>query len=291
MHEVYAKSILSAKNGMNLYRGCSHGCIYCDSRSTCYQMNHPFSDIEIKINAPELLEQALKKKRKRCMIGTGSMCDPYLHLEKEYELTRKCLALIDHYNFGVSLLTKSDLILRDLDLLKSIHRKSKCVVQMTITTYNEALCKIIEPNVCTTKRRFEVLNILKEEGIPTIVWMTPLLPFINDTRENIENILAGCVQANVYGILLFDIGLTLRDGNREYFYKNLDTYFPGLKEKYIASYGNAYEVASPNRKELLLLIQNTCKAHGIICDPAALFTYMNTYEDKQAGTQLSLFDL
>lgn len=290
MHEVMAKSILSAKNGMNLYRGCTHGCIYCDSRSTCYQMNHPFEDVEIKINAPQLLEEALKKKRKKCMIGTGSMSDPYLHYEKNYELTRKCLALINQYEFGVSILTKSDLILRDLDLLKSINQKSKCLVQMTITTYDEDLCKILEPNVCTTKRRFEVLNILKEEGIQTIVWLTPLLPFINDTKENIENILADCIKANVYGILLFDIGVTLRDGDRQYFYANLDKYFPGLKEKYQKTYGNAYEIASKNRKELLALIYDTCKKHDIVCDPNALFTYMHTYEDKQAGMQLDLFD-
>lgn len=291
MHEVLAKSILSTHNGMNLYRGCTHGCIYCDSRSTCYQMNHPFEDVEVKINAPELLEEALKKKRKKCMIGTGSMCDPYLHCEKDYELTRKCLALIEQYGFGVSILTKSDLILRDLDLLKRINQKSKCVVQMTITTYNEKLSKIIEPNVCTTKKRFEVLNILKKERIPTIVWMTPILPFINDTRENIENILSDCIKANVYGILLFDIGVTLRDGDRQYFYANLDAHFKGIKEKYIKTYGNAYEIASPNRRELLALIHDTCKKHNIVCDANALFTYIRTYEDKQAGTQLSLFDL
>ena len=181
MHFTEAKSILSAQNGMNIYRGCTHGCIYCDARSTCYQMDHVFEDIEVKINAPELLEQALRKKRKKCMIGTGAMSDPYLHLEKELQLTRRCLELIDEYGFGLAIQTKSDMILRDLDLLKRINQKTKCVVQMTLTTYDEKLCRILEPHVCTTARRIEVLNILKEEGIPTIVWMTPILPFINDT--------------------------------------------------------------------------------------------------------------
>ena len=175
MHEVEAKGILSAQNGMNIYRGCSHGCIYCDARSTCYQMDHPFEDIEVKINAPILLEQALRKKRKRCMIGTGSMSDPYLHLEEKLGLTRRCIELIDAYGFGLAIHTKSDLILRDLDLLKSINQKTKCVVQMTLTTFDEMLCKKLEPNVCTTARRIEVLNIMKEEGIPTVVWMTPIL--------------------------------------------------------------------------------------------------------------------
>ena len=147
MHFVDAKGILSAQNGINLYRGCTHGCIYCDSRSRCYQINHAFEDIEVKQNAPQLLEKALRSKRKKCMIGTGSMCDPYMHCEEQLGLTRRCLEIIDRYGFGLAIQTKSDRILRDLDLLKSINEKSKCVVQMTLTTYDEELCKILEPNV------------------------------------------------------------------------------------------------------------------------------------------------
>lgn len=291
MHEKLAKSILSAQNGMNIYRGCSHGCIYCDARSTCYQMEHEFEDIEVKINAPQLLEQALKRKRKKCMIATGAMSDPYLHLEEKLCLTRQCLELIDYYGFGVSILTKSDLILRDLDLLKSIHRKSKCVVQMTMTTYDEELCKLLEPNVCTTKRRAEVLNIMKEEGIPTICWLTPILPYINDTAENIQGILDYCIQAQVYGILFFDIGVTLRDGDRQYFYHKLEKHFPGMKERYIKHFGNAYEVPSPNRDALIALIRHESMKHHIVCDTNQLFEYLHLYEDKQAGRQLSLFDM
>ncbi|MCI7796526.1 MAG: radical SAM protein, partial [Lachnospiraceae bacterium] len=240
MHEVMAKELLSAQNGMNIYRGCTHGCIYCDARSTCYQMKHAFEDIEVKINAPQLLEQALRRKRKKCMIGTGAMSDPYLHLERELRLTRQCLELIDTYGYGVSIQTKSDMILRDLDLLKSINRKTKCVVQMTLTTFDENLCMILEPHVCTTTRRLEVLNILKTEGIPTIVWLTPILPFINDTEDNIRSLLEECGKAGVYGIITFGIGLTLRDGDRQYFYQKLDRHFPGMKERYIRTYGNAY---------------------------------------------------
>ena len=289
MHEVQAKGILSAQNGMNIYRGCSHGCIYCDARSACYQMDHPFEDIEVKINAPELLEQALRKKRKRCMIGTGAMSDPYLHLEKDLRLTRRCLELIDEYDFGLAIQTKSDMILRDLDLLRSIHRKTKCVVQITLTTYDDELCKILEPNVCPTSRRIEVLNILKEEGIPTIVWMSPILPFINDTKENIGSILEACKRANVYGILTFGIGLTLRDGDRQYYYKKLDEHFPGLKEKYRQTYGNAYELPVPNARELYDYFVRECKASGMEWDEEKLFAHMHAFEDKQAGEQMSLF--
>ena len=189
MHFIDAKCILSGKSGycgMNIYRGCTHGCIYCDSRSKCYQFTHPFEDIEVKQNAPELLERALISKRKKCMIGTGSMSDPYMHCEKELQLTKRCLEIILKYGFGAAVQTKSDLILRDIDLLSEINRNAKCVVQITLTTYDDDLCAILEPNVCNTKRRIEVLEMMKERGIPTVVWLTPILPFINDTKENIK---------------------------------------------------------------------------------------------------------
>ncbi|MBO5461067.1 MAG: radical SAM protein [Ruminococcus sp.] len=224
MHFVNAKGILSANNGMNIYRGCTHGCIYCDGRSKCYGFTHDFEDIEVKQNAPELLERALRSKRKKCMIGTGAMCDPYMHCEENLNLTRRCLEIIDRYEYGLAIQTKSDRILRDLDLLKSINEKAKCVVQMTLTTYDERLCQILEPNVCTTKERVKTLKIFHENGIPTMVWLTPILPFINDTKENIEGILDYCIEANVYGIICFDMGVTLREGDREYFYAALDKY-------------------------------------------------------------------
>ena len=291
MHEIKTKSILSAgKNGMNIYRGCLHGCIYCDARSTCYRMDHPFEDIAVKVNAPELLENALRRKKMRCMIGTGAMSDPYLPIEKDLNLTRRCIELIDRYGFGLSILTKSDLILRDLDLLKSINRKTKCVVQMTLTTYDEKICSIIEPNVCTTRRRFEVLKIMRDAGIPTVVWMTPVLPFINDTEENICGLLDYCTEANVYGIIMFGIGVTLREGDREYFYKQLDRYFPGLKEKYIRTYGNAYEIPSPDQDRLMKLVREKCREHGIICDADELFSYMGRFEDKTEGKQMTFMD-
>ena len=289
MHEIRAKAILSAQNGMNIYRGCQHGCIYCDARSTCYQMDHDFEDIAVKMNAPQLLEQALLHKRKRCMIGTGSMSDPYIPLEKELGLTRKCLELILQYGYGLAIQTKSDLILRDLDLLRQINRTTKCVVQMTMTTYDEELCKVLEPGVCTTKRRFEVLDILRQEGIPTICWMTPILPFINDTRENIEGLLDYCIRAKVYGILEFGIGVTLRDGDRQYFYAQLDRQFPGMKERYQRAYGNQYELPSKEQEELLQLIRYTCAQNGIVNGAENLFSYMHTFEDKAAGEQISFF--
>ncbi len=289
MHFKEVKSILSPRNGMNIYRGCTHGCIYCDSRSKCYNMEHDFEDIEVKSNAPELLEAALRKKRKKCMIGTGSMCDSYMHIELELNHTRRCLEIIDRYGFGLSIQTKSNRILRDLELLKSINRKSKCVVQMTLTTYDESLCKIIEPAVSTTKERFEVLKIMRDNGIPTVVWLDPILPFINDTEENLRGILDYCIRAQVYGIICFGMGLTLRDGDREYFYAKLDRHFPGLKQRYIKKYGYGYEVMSDNNDKLMGIFYNDCKNHGIVSNNDEIFRYLNTFEEKLQVEQLSLF--
>lgn len=292
MHEVYAKGILSSKNGMNMYRGCTHGCIYCDARSTCYRVNADsrFEDIEVKINAPELLEKTLRSKRKKCMIGTGGMTDPYMHCEEKIGLTRRCLEIINKYGFGLAIQTKSDLILRDLDLLKSINNRSKCVVQMTLTTYDEDICKLVEPNVCTTKRRAEVLNILRDEGIPTVVWLTPILPYINDTQENIKGVFDYCKEAQVYGILVFGIGLTLRDGDREYYYSKLDESFPGLKSLYIKTFGNSYEIPARNSHDLYKYLKVLCRDSNIVCDTNKIFNYMTTYEEKGCGEQLTLFD-
>lgn len=289
MHTALAKGILSPKNGMNLYRGCTHGCIYCDSRSTCYNMKHDFEDIEVKINAPELLEKALKNKRKKCMIGTGSMSDSYIHLEHTLNHTRKCLEIIEHYGFGLSIQTKSNRILRDLDLLKKINEKSKCVVQITLTTYNEDLCKILEPRVSTTKERFHVLKIMRDNKIPTVVWLDPILPFINDSVENLLGILNYCIQAKVYGIICFGMGLTLREGSREYFYQKLDENFPGLKEKYHKKYGYAYELMSENNEELMKIFYSICKEHKIVCDNESIFKYLASYEEKEEYEQISLF--
>lgn len=287
MHFVDAKGILSAHNGINLYRGCTHGCIYCDSRSKCYGFTHDFEDIEVKKNAPELLEKALRSKRKKCMIGTGAMCDSYMHCEETLKLTRRCLEIIDYYEYGLAIQTKSNRILRDLDLLKSINEKAKCVVQMTLTTYDEELCKILEPNVCTTKERFKVLQILHENGIPTMVWLSPILPFINDTRENIEGILNYCIRAKTYGIICFGMGVTMREGDREYFYAALDKHFPGMKERYHNKYGYAYELVSDRNAELMELFKQTCQENHIESDVNACFRYLRDFPEKYE--QLTLF--
>ena len=285
MHYVESKSILSKSNGMNLYRGCTHGCIYCDSRSRVYGMNHKFEDIEVKGNCLELLKKELRK-RPPAMIGTGAMTDPYILLETHLEYIRKSLKLIYDYGFGFTCITKSDLILRDLEMLKMINKKTKAVVQMTLTTADDDLCGILEPNVCPTSRRVEVLNILKDEGIPTVVWLCPILPYINDTEDNINSLLDMCIESDVKGIICMGMGLTLRDGNRQYFYSKLDEHFPGLKNKYINEYGNSYSIPSPNENQLMDIFNKRTSDEGILNNHQEIFRYLHQFPQKSYQAKL-----
>ncbi len=285
MHFVRAKGIFTSDYGINIYRGCTHGCIYCDSRSDVYQMNHKFEDIEVKENAPELLKRELIR-RKPFMIGTGAMTDPYIPLEKRLKNVRKCLELIYRYGFGFACLTKSDLVLRDIDLLKKINEKTKAVVQITITTADDDLSRIIEPHVCPTSRRIEVLKKLKENGIPTVVWLCPILPHINDTEENINLILDACIENEVKGVLNLGMGLSLREGNREYFYKKLDEKFPGLKKRYIEEFGDSYFIHSSDNRRLRAILKRRCNEHGILHKQDEIFEYMHRFPEKSVQTTL-----
>ena len=288
MHFADAKGILSPHNGMNIYRGCQHGCIYCDSRSRCYHIDHAFVDIEVKQNAPQLLEAALRRKRSACMVSTGSMSDPYMPCELTLGLTRRCLEIIEEYSCGATVLTKSPEVLRDLELFKRINKKAKAVVQMTLTTADPKLCAVLEPHVAPTAERAAALSVLRDNGIPTVVWLSPLLPFINDTEQNLRAVLDLCIQSEVKGIICFGIGLTLREGNREYFYSALDRSFPGLKQKYIDYFGSAYECASPRSAALMRIFHAECEAHGIMHSNEQIFSYLRDLPNTSCE-QLSFF--
>ncbi len=283
MHEIRAKTLLGTQSspGINLYRGCLHGCIYCDSRSACYRFDHAFTDVAVKVNAPELLERELRARRKRCMIGTGAMSDPYTPPEAGLRLTRRCIELIDRYGFGLAILSKSAALLNDLDIFTSIRRRSKCVVQMTLTTADPALCALIEPNVSSTAARIDALARLRDAGLPTVVWLSPFLPFLNDTRENVEALLRACVEVGVRGVMCFGVGMTLREGNRDYFYQQLDRHFPGMRRRYQAAFGNRYVCNSGNSDALMRLIADTCERHGILYEPDEVFAYLRAFPEGQ----------
>ncbi len=285
MHYVKAKGIFTSDYGINLYRGCTHGCIYCDSRSEIYQFSHKFEDIEVKENAVELLKRELIK-RKPFMVVTGAMTDPYVPIEKRLQHVRKCLELIYRYGYGFSCLTKSDLILRDLDLLKKINEKTKVVVQITLTAADDDLCKIIEPNVCPTSRRVEVLKKLDENNIPAVVWLSPILPHINDSEHNINTILDYCIDANVKGVLNLDMGFSLRQGNREYFYKKLDENFPGLKDRYIDEFGERNFIYGKNYRKLKGIIKNRCQEQGMMYKQDDIFDYVYEFPSDSVQSKL-----
>jgi DNA repair photolyase len=249
-------------------------------------MKHEFEDIEIKRNAPMILEQQLKSRRRPAVISTGAMTDPYMPIEERVEYTRECLKVIKKYGFGVAVLTKSARVLRDLDLLKAINEETKAVVEMTLTTFDDDLCKKIEPYVSTTSQRVEALKTLKKEGIPTVVWLGPFLPFINDTEENLDGLLEYIKDAGVKGIVCFGFGVTMREGNREYFYQKLDEKFPGVKEKYQRKYGLAYSCSSPNHQVLMEKLRAFCKENDILLNRQT-FEYLDEFESK--NEQLSLF--
>ena len=202
---------------------------------------------------------------------------------------RRCLELLDGYSFGASTITKSDLVLRDIDLFDSINRKAKSVLQMTLTIADDRLSRILEPNVCTTTRRYEVLKEFQARQIPTVVWLTPILPYLTDTEENIRRILDYCFDAGVKGIVCWNAGMTLRDGDREYYYRALDRHFPGLSDRYRRQYGDAYEVPSPESSRLMRLFHYECEKHGVLHDPDKCFRY--SAEIPERHEQLSLFGL
>ena len=295
MEFIKAKTILSKVNygdtwygvdyNMNLYRGCPHGCIYCDSRSNCYHIDN-FDIPSGKENALLILENELSKKHDHGVVGIGSMSDTYNPLEKEYEQTRCALKLLSKYNFGVSIDTKSDLILRDLDILKEINSKNNVIIKFTITTPNDELSKIIEPHVCVSSKRFAAIKTLSDNGIFTGIMMNPVLPFITDKKEDIIKLVKLAHESGAKFIQTY-MGMTLRENQRDYYYAKLDKSFPELKEKYINYYGNKYNCPVPNYKNLYKVFTDECDKYGILYNMQDI---INAYKKElKKNEQISLF--
>lgn len=246
---------------MNLYKGCTHGCIYCDSRSNCYHIDN-FDIVRGKENALYILEKELRKKS-RGVVGIGAMSDTYNPLEQQYEQTRKALELIEKYGFGVSIDTKSDLILRDIDLLKKINLNNNVIIKFTITTPNDELSKIIEPNVCVSSRRLKAIKILNDNGIFAGIMMNPVLPFITDNEKDIKELVRLASENGAKFIHTY-MGMTLRENQRDYYYEKLDESFKELKEKYMKYYGDRYDCIAPNYKKLYKVFTEECDKYNIL---------------------------
>ena len=283
MEYVDAKTVLSARNkgksfngadyNINLYRGCSHGCIYCDSRSECYGIED-FDRVRAKKDALKILDDELSRKREKGVISFGAMNDPYNPFEKTERLTRGALELVKKHGFGISLLTKSDLVTRDIDLFKDINRNAPCVIRMTVTAADDELCRRIEPHVAVTSKRFAALKKIADAGIATSVFVCPILPFITDTKENIISIVKKSHESGVRHIYMA-FGVTARQNQRVYFYNELDKEFPGVKEKYIEAFGLNYECPAPNHKELREVFERECKKYAIACKYGDIVQYVD----------------
>ncbi len=293
--EIEAKTILNhvkqpdtyfgLKYNLNLYRGCQHQCIYCDSRSDCYQIEN-FADILVKINAIDLLKDALPRKRMRGTIGFGSMNDPYMPVERKYQLTRQALEVIAGHQFPVHLITKSDLVRRDIDLLTQINRVY-AAVSFTITTADDALAKKIEPGAPPSSARFAAMRALADAGIHTGLTMMPVLPFIADNAANVAQIVDQAHQSGAAYILPW-FGLTLRPGSREFFYQKLDQLFPGLKQKYQHHFGWKYECNSPQWRQLNEVLNQKMDQYQIAAK-MPIFTPEPVRTQKPTNPQLKLF--
>ena len=295
MEFIKAKTILTKVKGgsewygvdynMNLYRGCSHGCIYCDSRSDCYHIDN-FDIIKGKENMLHILENELSKKRLKGVVGIGAMSDTYNPMEIKYQQTRGALQLISKYGFGVSIDTKSDLILRDIDLLKEINSKNNVIIKFTITTPDDNLSKRIEPNVCVSSKRLDAIKILNDNGIFTGIMMNPVLPFITDKEGDIKKLVELASRSGVKFIHTY-MGMTLRENQRAYYFDKLDEKFPGLKEKYIKNYGERYNCLVPNYKQLYKVFTDECDKYGILYK---MNDIIRAYKKKSTNDeQISLF--
>ena len=294
MKFIPAKTIISGyetgnawfgKNyNMNIYKGCCHGCIYCDSRSECYRVEN-FDEVRAKENALPLLARELNTKRRTGVIGTGAMSDPYNPFEQEYRLTRGALELIDTYRFGIAIATKSDLITRDIDVLSSIRRHSPVLVKITVTAADDSLCQKLEPRVAAASRRFAAISALAARGIFTGVLLMPVLPFLTDTELNIRAIIRLAYE-NGAKFIYPAFGVTLRQNQRDWYYQQLDAQFPGLRQKYINRFGHAYECHSPNAEVLWPLFQQECERLGVLYRMQDIIAH---YRQGYGDRQLALF--
>jgi DNA repair photolyase len=294
MDFIPAKTILSgyssnnswfgANYNMNIYKGCSHGCIYCDSRSECYRVD-TFDTVRAKQNALLLIDRELTSKRKTGVVGMGAMSDPYNPQEEGFRFTRGALELLNRHHFGVVIATKSDLIVRDIDILREIASHSPVLVKVTITTADDDLRKKIEPNGASTGDRFTAIKRMSEKGVFSGVLLMPVLPFINDTIENITT-LVKLAHENGAKFIFPAFGVTLRQNQREWFYQKLDASFPNVKQKYITHFGSAYECRSTKSKELWSAFQSDCTARGILYKMKDI---IKKYKHGYGSAQLSLF--
>ena len=294
MEEISARRLLIPLKGemehffyadwnMNLYRGCSHGCIYCDSRSVCYRLDH-FDQVRPKHDALRMLDEELRGKRRRGVITMGAMSDPYNPLEKDLLLTRGALEVILRRGCGAAFTTKSALCARDAALLSDISRRAPVCARLTITCADDSLCRRVEPHVSTSSERFRALRTLSDAGVFAGVWLNPVLPFMTDSPDNILGVVRRAADSGARFVVCF-FSMTLRTGNREYYFNALQRDFPGVRERYLSHFGNAYECVSPRAEELYALFCDECRRLGLLWE----FRDINRAMFAAQPEQISMF--
>jgi DNA repair photolyase len=273
-----------ADYNMNIYRGCNHGCIYCDSRSACYQITD-FDTVRAKADALEIIRSDLERKRKKGVIATGAMSDPYNPRERELELTRGALALVERFRSGLAVATKSDLVARDADLLLLIQAHAPVIVKMSITTGDDALACQIEPGAPSPSRRFQALRALADNGIFCGTLLMPVLPFITDSPDNLLGVVRSAAEHGARFVYPW-LGMSLRDGQREHYYGGLERHFPDLVRKYKARYGERYDCSIPDAHDRWRLLKAECDRLGLLCEMQPI---IDAYRSGYGERQLRLF--
>ncbi len=271
---------------LNLYRGCNHGCIYCDTRSVCYQIDR-FDTIRVKRDCLRQLEGELRSKKRPGVIGLGAASDSYNRAEASVRATRGALELMRRYGFGVGIPTKGTLVVRDIDVLQEIGRAAPARVSFSVTTCHDELSRRIEPGAPLSSQRLRAMELLAKAGIFTGVWLNPMLPFLCDDERDMVTLLEQIADRGGR-FCICHFAVTLREGDREYFYQALDSdaYFAGIKRRYIDAFGLDYICPTPDAARLWPVFKATCERLGLLYT----FASLNAAAAARVPTQTSLFD-
>lgn len=287
LHRNKSTAWFGTDHTFNIYRGCCHGCVYCDSRSACYGVED-FDTVRAKADALHILRDDLQRKVKPGVVCTGSMSDPYNPFEAELNLTGRALQLLDAYQFGVAVATKSDLIVRDIPALGQIGAHSPVICKITVTTTDDALAARLEPRAPSPTRRLAAVRALSRAGIFTGVLLMPVLPFLEDSVENVLAVADAAAAAGAKFVYPA-FGMTMRENQRQYYLEALERLFPGedLSRRYLHRYGERYECPSPRAKALWEAFSARCRALGLLCEMKHI---VSASRRGYGERQLSFFD-
>ena len=289
MYEIEAKTILTPQNGFSIYRGDWGTCMVDQSRAVNRGKVEKKEGIGVKKNADVLLENALRKKKNRGMLVTGMTSDPYNEAEKELGILRKCLKVVERYDYGITIRTGNELILRDLDVLRGIQQKTKCIIMVPLCTMDEVLFEKIEG--AALESRIRMIKELVRHEIPVELLLEPMIPMINDSEENLDRILQFAYDSGVKMISDNNLRVSLPRGTREFFYESLQSRFPEVYDAFLEEYGYATEVGLVKKEEFLRKIRKFCLEHHMMCDKVEIADFKRRYENETESVQMDFMSL